>query len=149
MEGLFAKVDWLLDPQHNPMGALRWMAETGGSRLTMTPIFSFDNASCHVNAAILAHLRLIEGDNWARLPPHSGDLHRVIERVHARLCGAFQDWLYEDSTPLSMPDYCEKLESLFYSTQTAAIHSADISTIHELYQQVVAREGGLPPVHYR
>lgn len=149
MEGLFARIDWMLDPQLNPEHALRWMAETGGSRLTMPPIFSFDNASCHVHADTLAHLRLIEGENWARLPPHSGDLHRVIERVHARLCGAFQDWLYEDSTPLSMAEYCEKLESLFYSTQTANIHSADISTIHELYQQVVACDGGMPPALYR
>lgn len=149
MEELFAKLDSMLDPQLNPLTALRWMAGTGGSRHTCCPIFSFDNASCHVNQDMLAHLHLIVGDNWVRLPPHSGDLHRVIERVHARLCGAFQDWLYEDSALLSMAEYCEKLESLFYSTQKAEIHSADISTIHELYQQVLSRDGGLPPAHYR
>ena len=149
MEELSAKLDSMLDPQLHPLAALLWMTETGGSRLTCCPIFSFDNASCHVNPNILTHLRLINGVNWERLPPHSGDLHRVIERVHARLCGAFQDWLYEDSTPLSMAEYCEKLDSLFYSTQKAEIHKADISTIHELYQELLSREGGLPPAHYR
>lgn len=149
MEELKAKLDNMLDPQLHPLTALQWMAETGGSRLSHPPIFSFDNASCHVQGDTLSYLRLIEGDNWARLPPHSGDLHRVIERVHARLCGRFQDWLYEDCTPLSMVDYCAKLESLFYSTQTADIHSADISTIHALYQQVLERDGGLPPAQYR
>lgn len=149
MEELSAKLDSMLDPHLHPLVALRWMAETGGSRLTHPPIYSFDNASCHVHSDTLTHLRLINGVNREPLPPHSGDLHRVIERVHARLCGAFQDWLYEDSTPLSMAEYCEKLESLFYSTQTADIHSADISTIHELYQQVFDRDGGLPPALYR
>lgn len=149
MEQLYAKIGTLLDPQLNPLGALRWMAETGVSRLTCPPIFSFDNASCHVDRATLAYLRLIDGLNWERLPPHSGDLHRVIERVHARLCGAFQEWLYEDSTPLTMSEYCEKLEDLFYSTQTADIHYKDIASISELYAHVVLNKGGLPPAHLR
>ena len=149
MEELKAKIHSMLDSKLHPLAALRWMSVTGGSHLTCPPIFSFDNASCHVNKGALAHLGLIDGVNWVRLPPHSGDLHRVIERVHARLCGAFQDWLYEGSTILSMHEYCQKLESLFYSTQTANIHEADISTIHELYQQVVSKEGGLPPARYR
>lgn len=149
MEGLRAHVDGLLSTQLHPLNALAWFWRVGSSPAVAPPIFSFDNASVHVNQGALIHLGISAVSNWEVLPPHSGDLHRVIERVHARVCGAFQDWLYDDTTPRSMAAYCQKLESLFYSMEKAHIHAADIGSIHLLYQQVVAKDGGLPPVRYR
>ena len=149
MEDLRAHVDDLLNPRRHPLNALAWLWRVGRSRAAAPPIFSFDNASAHINADTLTHLGISANRNWQVLPAHSGDLHRVIERVHARVCGAFQNWLYDDTSPRSMPAYCQKLESLFYSMETADIHAADIRTIHLLYQQVVAKQGGLPPVRYR
>lgn len=127
----------------------RWEKLTGGTPTELPPMYSFDNASCHSDADTLFKLHLIDGLSWDKLPPHSGDLHRVVERVHARLCGRFADWLYEDSTPLTMPEYCHKLETLFYETEFADIHAADIDTIGELYRRVVQLQGGRPEARYR
>jgi len=149
MEDLRACVDDLLSPRRHPLNALAWLWRVGSSPAVAPPIFSFDNASAHANRDALIHLGISAARNWEPLPPHSGDLHRVIERVHARVCGAFQNWLYDDTSPRSMPAYCQKLESLFYSMEKSDIHAADIRSIHLLYQQVVTKEGGLPPVRYR
>lgn len=149
MEGLKAHVDDLLNPWRHPINAALWLVRVGLPPAAAPPIYSFDNASAHVNKDSLAHLAMEAGKNWEPLPPHSGDLHRVIERVHARVCREFQNWLYDNTTPRSMLAYCQKLEGLFYSTETADIYSKDISTIHLLYDQVWAKEGGLPPVRYR
>lgn len=58
------EIHWMLDPQHNPPRALRCSGETGDSRLTMLPIFSSDNESCHVHANARVHMQHIECSKW-------------------------------------------------------------------------------------
>jgi hypothetical protein len=146
MEETFRVVDTLFK---DPDICERWRRLTGGWPPNNGPIYSFDNASCHKEENTLYYLGLIAGLSYDPLPPHSGDLHRVIERVHARLCGKFAAWLYEDSTPRSMPQYCSHLRSLFYETELADIHAADISSINKLYARVVQLAGGRPEAEYR
>lgn len=146
MKELYAQLDRLLK---NKQCIERWKKLTGGTPSECQPIFSFDNAGCHSDSQTLFRLHLINGWSWDKLPPHSGDLHRVVERVHARLCGRFADWLYDDSTPLTMPEYCYKLETLFYETELADIHAADIRTIDALYKRVVQLKGARPEACYR
>jgi hypothetical protein len=48
-----------------------------------------------------------------------------------------------------MPQYCSHLRSLFYETELADIHAADISSINKLYARVVQLAGGRPEAEYR
>lgn len=112
------------------------------------PIFSFDNPSAHGGKGgklVLPALQLDASDHF-ELPSNSPDIHRVIERTHARLVGAFNDWLYHDaSDAFSMADYMAKLEDLFYNEPGVAsrqVIMADVVKLPELYENVIANEGG-------
>jgi hypothetical protein len=136
-------------------GAEAWRQATGGDPVTCPPIYSFDNCSVHVNdKQALRGLGLVDqADNptafWLRLPTYSGDLHRSIERVHARICSAFKAWLDDDCKEYGMYEYIAILHYFFHKTQTSAVISKCMSDISDLYQQVVDLRGGIPPARYR
>lgn len=148
MEQLQGKVHArLADPEE----AAKWKAATGGTPEECPPIYSFDNPSIHIkNPTYLAQLGLVEADTgeptatWLQLPPYSGDLHRTIERVHARVCGKFQRWVNVDSSARTMEFYCRTLVGLFL-TQTPEIISSCMASIHKLYQKVVELKGDKAP----
>lgn len=134
-----------------PEAAAAWKAATGGTPEECPPIYSFDNPSIHLNnTTYLRELGLMEGsaptDAWLQLPTYSGDLHRTIERVHARVCRQFQTWLDDASQDRTMADYCQTLCDIFFSTQTAAqIHSCmwpqHTPSLLALYKHVVETAG--------
>jgi hypothetical protein len=147
-------------------GRAAWIEHTGGAPEQCPPIYSFDNPSIHTTGAVsgLRRLGLLDDQNkptaaYLQLPPHSGDLHRTIERVHARICGAFQRWLDEDSTEYHIMGYCAKLYSIFITTQTSdVIHSCMFGkpdahgnpskhSLSHLYARVVELKGDIPPEH--
>jgi hypothetical protein len=138
-----------------PEGAAAWQEATGGDPVTCHPIYSFDNCSVHVsNMQTLRGLGLADQNGkptafWLQLPTYSGDLHRTIERVHARICGAFKHWLDDDSKEYCVHGYINKLQYFFLKTQTSDVISKCMSNISELYMQVVELKGGIPPARYR
>ena len=133
----------------------RWKEQTGGTPEECPPIFSFDNPSIHTQYLEgLRKLGLVDAegkptDAWLVLPPHSGDLHRTIERVHARTCGAFQAWFNEMHTEHHIFGYCKKLLDIFVQTQTPTtiqecMHGQK-GPISSLYARVVELRGAPPP----
>jgi hypothetical protein len=134
-----------------PEVAAAWEAATGGTPQQCPPIFSFDNPSIHVASITnLKQLGLVPPDSkdakvptdaWLQLPPYSGDLHRTIERVHARVCGVFQRWIDDDSGDYTMLAYCKCLANYFKTTQTPAVISSCMQSLPELYAHVVELQG--------
>lgn len=144
----------LNEVQASPLGRQKWYEATGGYPEVCPPIFSFDNPSIHTDPIHLIMLGLSEFNGLPTasrlvLPPHSGDLHRTIERVHARICKNFQDWLYEDDNEYCVEGYCAKLRSIFYNTQQKDVISSCIKDIHKLYKRVIELKGGVVERKYR
>lgn len=138
-----------------PEGAAAWKEATGGDPVTCHPIYSFDNCTAHVsNMQALRGMGLVDQHDkptafWLQLPTYSGDLHRTIERVHARICGAFKHWLDEDTEQYCVHGYINMLQYFFLHTQTSAVITKCMSDISDLYLQVVELRGGIPPARYR
>jgi hypothetical protein len=134
----------------DPAAAAAWVAATGGTPEQCPPIYSFDNPSIHVNDKSYLHeLGLVQDDlvtptnAWLKLPPYSGDLHRTIERVHARVCRAFQRWFDDEFADKTMLEYCRRLAGFFETQTPGVIHSCMFGRhpLIELYQTVVASKG--------
>ncbi len=109
-----------------PEAVEAWIQATGGTPLDCPPMFSFDNPTVHSDPEALKELGLAdkEGNETAirlKLPTYSGDLHRTIERVHARICGDFEWWLLNDCQEYDMLQYCLKLRDIFFTTQSPAV----------------------------
>lgn len=138
-----------------PEWAARWEEQTGGTPDECPPIYSFDNPSIHTTYMTgMRALGLVDAagkptDAWLQLPPHSGDLHRTIERVHARICGAFQAWFNEMHTEYHIFGYCKKLLEIFVETQTPHLIQECMhgprGPISSLYARVVELRGAPPP----
>lgn len=140
-----------------------WEEATGGApdEEGYEPIYSFDNTAIHTDHDVLAALglekKLHDGTYmptpyWMVLPTYSGDLHRTIERVHARICSQFDDWLHDNCALYEMTDYVSKLYTIFMTTQThETIENCMWSPKHPshslsaLYQSIVDCNGGIPP----
>ena len=160
MQQLQAAVQQKLEqPEHRAA----WVAATGGTPKDCPPIYSFDNPAIHLNNhAYLMELDLakvsapgapvVPTEHWLQLPPYSGDLHRTIERVHARICGQFQHWLNTNTTVRTMEFYCTHLARIFYDTQTDKVISACMNkknaSLPALYRKVVELDGGKAPRPY-
>jgi hypothetical protein len=138
----------------DPVLAARWNQRTGGTPAQSPPIYSFDNPRIHIDLAVLLQLGMAEMDRDGKvlvtakrlvLPPYSGDLHRCIERLHARICGKFQDWVNKTTAAYSMFGYCQMLQHIFYTTETHDITYKDIQSIDALYQKVIELDGAKAP----
>lgn len=151
MQELQAKV---LRRLEDPAAAAAWAEATGGTPAERPPIFSFDNPSIHKNnQEYLRELGLMQLDGekptdaWLLLPTYSGDLHRTIERVHGRVCSAFQGMLNTESTARTLEFYIDRLFKLF-KLQTSDLITACMSTLPDLYQKVIALAGAKAPRPY-
>lgn len=151
MKMLEARATRLLE---NKEFADRWEQRTGGTPAQCPPIYSFDNPTIHFDLAVLLELKMAVQDERDKvhvtpkrlvLPPYSGDLHRCIERVHARICGKFQEWVNHTTDSYSMSAYCQKLQDIFYTTETHNITFKDIQTIDALYEKVIELAGAKAP----
>lgn len=113
-------------------------------------IFSFDHPNIHggrQGTLVLQALGLKEEDHFP-LPGNSPDMHRVIERTHARLVQQFELWYYSDHTRYPSKTYKEHLENLFYYCPEVAGHEAlmkDVCALHEAFAEIVRRKGARLP----
>lgn len=158
MEKIMGVMKDMLD---TPQGREAWKKATGGTPESHPPIYSFDNPSIHTDPDVLVSLGLATKDatgvaqptdKWLQLPPHSPDLHRTIERAHARLCDPFQVFLYKDTCEYTMAGYCWLLSQLFYAQRgdfVARTIQACMHDIDALYQRVVELHGNIPERKYR
>lgn len=136
-----------------------WKMFTGGTPEQYPPIYSFDNPSTHTsNLEYMRHLglatakvgtELVPTEAWLKLPAHSPDLHRTIERVHSRICEQFQQWLDDDCQQYSIQEYCFKLSQIFWKTETGKCIRGCMKDISALYERVVQLDGGIPERKYR
>ena len=132
----------------------KWVQMTGGTPWETPPLYSFDNPSIHTDQAVLQKLGLnrswpVLGALRLELPAQSPDLHRVIERTHANLCGKFQKWLNEDPQVYCMQGYCNVMAFIFYYHLKASSIQSDLDRIDALYQKVVDLKGRRAPPPFR
>ena len=118
------------------------------------PIFSFDNPAIHggKHPEIIMRAMNLTLDDHFELPPNSCDIHKVIEHMHARLVGAFQEWMYADSTSYDLPTYKLALERIFYTDPSVASHQVimkDMQSLPALFRELVAIEGAWPKKMWR
>ena len=156
MTRIQANMRYLLEQE---AGRKLWQLSTGGTPEQYPPIYSFDNPSIHTSnleymqqlglAAGKVGTELVATSAWLKLPAHSPDLHRTIERVHARICEQFQEWMDDDCQLYSVQEYCQKLQQIFWKTQTGACIRGCMKDISALYEHVVELEGGIPERKYR
>ena len=82
------------------------------------------------------------------MPGLSPDMHRGIERMHARLEQHFELWYYFDRVSYPSKRYTEYLENAFYNCAEVAGHKTimkDVSTLHEAFAEIVKRGGARLP----
>ncbi len=142
MQALQAKIN---EELAKPEKRAAWRAATGGFPEHCPPIFSFDNPKIHTDPEALAALGIVDGQNRLVLPPYSPDLHRAIERVHARICRTFQMWVNKDTKEYCMAGYCAYLERIFYSTEKPSITASDVDNIDKLYHKIIELKGNRAP----
>jgi len=141
----------------DPEVRAKWQAATGGTPEEQPPIFSFDNPSSHTDLEALQQLGLADNAGEPtpirlKLPAYSGDLHRTVERVHARICGKLQRWLDVFDEEYSMVTYCVKLRNIFLKSQTPEVISKcmwDVTgkgqhSLIALYKAVCDNGGRIP-----
>jgi hypothetical protein len=146
MKLLFSNGDLLL---RSEPGIRRWTRLTGGDPSLTQPMFSFDNDSIQSQATTLTRLGMFDFLTRLPLPAHSPDLHRTVERPHARICRPFQEWVNGLEEHLSPAQYIDKLRTIFYTTQLSDIIIRDMKDIRQLYTRVVQLRGGRPEKKYR
>lgn len=146
MRLVFHKLAQLLSSE---AGIHRWTRLTGGSPQQKPPIFSLDNDGIHSHPDTLTNLGLFDGLTRLPLPAHSPDLHRTVERAHARICGPFQAWVNDQTTELTPAVCLQQLMYIFYNTQKASVIEADMSDIRDLYTRVLELGGSRPPKRFR
>ncbi len=132
-----------------PATLAAWVEHTGGLPLLAWPIYSYDNPRIHTNPAMLQRLGIWPGINSFPLPPKSPDMHRIIERVHGRICTRFRDWLANQPQKQTIQACIAKLEEIFRKFETPAVHQHDIASYHEMLQQIVEKQGAWPERPYR
>lgn len=117
------------------------------------PIWSFDHPNIHggeTGAPVLEALGLSEAEHFP-LTQNSPDLHRVVERTHARLCQRFDRWFLMQKQEHSMSRYKEEFMRMFY--EDAPVASAGVidrdacgethgsPNLRDLYLNVVSKKG--------
>lgn len=110
--------------------------------------FSYDNDKVHIGAD-LSSVGILEKDRFA-LPPCSSDMHKTVEHVHAWLQAQMQKWLETVEQQKLTPEMCqEQLEHIFYQQLKPSSIAADVASLKDTYQAIIAAGGGYPPKKYR
>lgn len=146
MRELLQKVEQELDV---PATMVAWERLTGGLPMWFWPIYSYDNPRIHTNPDMLQRLGINPDLNAFPLPPKSPDMHRIIERVHGRICTRFRKWLADQPQKQTIQACIAKLREIFFQTETPTVHQNDIASYHEMLQQIVERQGAWPERRYR
>jgi hypothetical protein len=106
-------------------------------------ILSLDQATIHTRAD-LEEVGLTEANTlWN--PAKGGDLHMVIEHVHAQLEHWFQERLRSIPAKLTEAQYKKEFEKLFKERVTALSIEKDCRALNKLYKKVLANGGNYAP----
>ncbi len=121
------------------------------------PIWSWDRPRIHgsvggKNTAYVLEQAGLSKEEHFDLPPKSGrDLHRVIERVHARLVSAFERWFASDLQPYSVQTYKDVLQTMFYcdaSIASPGVIQAEVRALPAVMAAICGLAGDYPPHPY-
>jgi len=83
------------------------------------------------------------------LPAYAPDMHRVIEYTHGTAEMLFKKWMYNNPGKHTMEQYKSAFEALYKKCTTAAIISADVAGLPELYSWVHKNGGNWAPSRMR
>jgi hypothetical protein len=83
------------------------------------------------------------------LPPYAPDMHRVIEHSYGSAEIMFRKWLYNNPGKHTIQQYQAAFEELYKQCTTAAIISADVAGLPELYKWIHENEGNWAPAKMR
>lgn len=121
-------------------------AEKGAHDLGIEhPIYAFDNASIHNAAkATMPHSALLP------IPAWSPDFMKAIEHNHQYVCDKFEKLVMSVGDQKKTSEWFRsKLESTFYEQSTPARVGADIKSLKQTYQGIIAARGGYGPKSQR
>jgi hypothetical protein len=105
---------------------------------------SYDNATVHWKAQSSPLLKSVQWDRLP-LPPHSPDMHKVIEHSHARAVKEFQQWLLDHPGHHSMEQYMFQFESVYRQCNKASVIKNDVASLPALYDWIWAHGGEWAP----
>jgi hypothetical protein len=116
------------------------------------PVLSWDNCAQH--GQVLADT----SSRWANfgitavdhtlLPEYSGDMHNVIEGVHAQLMQHMRPAI-NNMTDDTLPPYIAKLEEIFKTKVTAKSIRARVTRLHTVTLPAIMEKGGDWPEHQK
>ena len=121
------------------------------------PMWSWDRPSIHGSTGgkytdFVLEKAGIRKQDFFDLPPQSGrDIHRVVERVHARLVQQFEMWYYDDPQPYSVQAYKDALKHLFYNcpaVASAAVIEKEVRELPGVFAAIAKVKGDYPPHPY-
>lgn len=116
---------------------------TGPGAFGGRPIWSFDNDKIHQDRAMQSALHMY-GRTRFPLPPHSHDIHHVVEHCLGRLKRDFKAWYYNHPRSRSMAEYRQALTSLFFTNQTPAVIAADVDNLPSVFNAIKEKGGDWP-----
>lgn len=112
------------------------------------PIYSFDNATIHGDAAFLNKVGIVD-EARMECPPRSPDMHCPIEHLFGRMKVAFNKWLHSHPAPRTMDAYMAQVQALFEEYATPEQVRGDCAKVHENYEKIIGVEGDVPPKPWR
>lgn len=114
-------------------------------------VWSFDNDKVH--AAALPELRLrglLTPTNRAPLPPHSPDMHKVIEHCIGRLTSMVVAELADtEAVQLSVAHWQARLEDMFFNSISPESIAKDVASLGATYQAICDVGGAWPAKAFR
>lgn len=114
-------------------------------------VWSFDNDRVHTAALPELRVRgLLTQDNRAPLPPHSPDMHKVIEHCIGRLTGMVVAELADtEDVNLSVAHWQARLQDMFFNYVSAESIARDVSSLAATYQAILDVQGAWPAKAFR
>jgi hypothetical protein len=119
------------------------------------PLISFDNDRIHISALENNAVQLRKQYKWdsstmrCPLSPYSPDMHRVIEHTHGLATIKFRQWLYNNPKHYEVHEYQAAFEAIYRECSSAAVISADVASLPDVYKAVIAENGGWPRHAFR
>lgn len=114
-------------------------------------VWSFDNDRVHTAALPELRLRgLLTPSTRAPLPPHSPDMHKVIEHCIGRLTSMVVAELADtEDVQLSIAHWQARLQDMFMNHISADSIARDVSSLPATYQAIIDVGGAWPAKAFR
>lgn len=114
-------------------------------------VWSFDNDRIHQGALPELQLRGISSSsNRAPLPPHSPDMHKVVEHCIGRLTSMVDAELADtEDVQQSVAYWKGRMEHFFFGSITADSIARDVGSLGDTYRAIQEVQGAWPAKTYR